>query len=143
MSSTKTHWSVVVVGGGTAGLIAGIAAARMGARTLSVERGGFRGGNAATGMNLGGFFDGNEKQVLPTRKSVLEQPFFQAQEAAYLRWWMGYVAERSEHVINVATFAQLNEAMVDALHEVLLNPGTNIKKILDDAVKRYNQASRG
>jgi ABC-type glycerol-3-phosphate transport system substrate-binding protein len=81
--------------------------------------------------------------MLPTRKSVLDQPFFRTPEAAYLRWWMDYVAERSEHVINVATFAQLNEAMVDALHEVLLNPGSNVKQVLDDAVKRYNQAGRG
>jgi hypothetical protein len=64
MTGTKSHWDVIVVGGGTAGLIAGIAAARMGARTLIIERGGFLGGNAATGMNLGGFFDGSEKQVV-------------------------------------------------------------------------------
>lgn len=64
MTKAQTHWNVIVVGGGTAGLIAGIAAARMGARTLIVERGGFLGGNAATGMNLGGFFDGSERQVV-------------------------------------------------------------------------------
>lgn len=77
--------------------------------------------------------------TLPTRKSVLSRPFFQTPEAAYLRWWMDYVAERSEHVINVATFSQLNEAMVDALHQVLLSPGANVKGVLDEAVKRYNQ----
>jgi multiple sugar transport system substrate-binding protein len=81
--------------------------------------------------------------MLPTRKSVLSQPFFQAPEADYLRWWMDYVAERSEHVINIATFAQLNEAMVDALHEVLLNPSSNVKQVLEGAVKRYNQSIRG
>jgi multiple sugar transport system substrate-binding protein len=81
--------------------------------------------------------------TLPTRKSVMNRPFFQTQEAAYLRWWMEYVAERSEHVINVATFSQLNETMVDALHQVLLSPGTDVKKVLDDAVKRYNQVIRG
>jgi NADPH-dependent 2,4-dienoyl-CoA reductase/sulfur reductase-like enzyme len=56
MSISRDHWDVIVVGGGTAGLIAGIASARSGARTLIIERGGFLGGNAATGMNLGGFF---------------------------------------------------------------------------------------
>jgi multiple sugar transport system substrate-binding protein len=81
--------------------------------------------------------------TLPTRKSVMSLPFFQSQEAAYLRWWMDYVAERSEHVINVATFSQLNETMVDALHQVLLSPNTNIKTVLDDAVKRYNQVAGG
>jgi len=61
---SEAHWNVVVIGGGTAGVIAGIAAARTGAKTLIVERGGFLGGNAATGMNLGGFFDGEENQVV-------------------------------------------------------------------------------
>ena len=77
--------------------------------------------------------------TLPTRKSVLSRPFFQTPEAAYLRWWMDYVAERSEHVINVATFGQLNEVLVDALHRVLLAPNANVKQVLDEAVTRYNQ----
>jgi FAD dependent oxidoreductase len=64
MVAPKAHWDVIVIGGGTAGVIAGIAAARTGAKTLIVERGGFLGGNAATGMNLGGFFDGSETQVV-------------------------------------------------------------------------------
>ncbi|OGC02841.1 MAG: hypothetical protein A3G35_10295 [candidate division NC10 bacterium RIFCSPLOWO2_12_FULL_66_18] len=59
MDATRTSWDVIVIGGGTAGVIAGIAAARLGARTLLVERSGHLGGNAATGMNLGGFFDGD------------------------------------------------------------------------------------
>jgi hypothetical protein len=57
-------WDVAVIGGGTAGVMAGIAAARQGARTLLVERSGVLGGNAATGMNLGGFFDGRKLQVV-------------------------------------------------------------------------------
>jgi hypothetical protein len=64
MTAPQRAWDVIVIGGGTAGVIAGIAAARTGAETLIVERGGFLGGNAATGMNLGGFFDGDEVQVV-------------------------------------------------------------------------------
>ena len=64
MTTPQQAWDVIVIGGGTAGVIAGIAAARAGAQTLIVERGGFLGGNAATGMNLGGFFDGDEVQVV-------------------------------------------------------------------------------
>lgn len=77
--------------------------------------------------------------TLPTRKSVLSAPFFQTPEAAHLRWWGDYMAERGEPVINVATFAQLNEVMVDALHLVLTRPSSNIKQVLDGAVKQYNQ----
>jgi multiple sugar transport system substrate-binding protein len=79
---------------------------------------------------------------LPTRKSVLERPFFQTKDAAYMRWWMDYAAERGEIVINVPTFTQLNEALVDALQQVLNSPSANIKQILDDAVKRYNQTAQ-
>ena len=76
---------------------------------------------------------------LPTRQSVLERPFFQTKEAAYMRWWMDYAAERGEIVINVPTFTQLNEVMVDALQQVLNSASANVKQILDEAVKRYNQ----
>jgi multiple sugar transport system substrate-binding protein len=76
---------------------------------------------------------------LPTRKSVLDRPFFQTKEAAYMRWWMDYSAERGEIIINVPTFTQLNEVMVDALQVVLNTPAANMKQTLDDAVKRYNQ----
>jgi flavin-dependent dehydrogenase len=64
METDQTYWDVIVVGGGTAGVVAGIAAARQGAKTLIVERSGHLGGNAATGMNLGGFFDGHGVQVV-------------------------------------------------------------------------------
>jgi hypothetical protein len=63
-NSMDTKWDVVVMGGGTAGLFAGIAAARGGAKTLLVERWGSLGGNIGTGMNIGGFFDGREHQVI-------------------------------------------------------------------------------
>mgnify|MGYP000843899008 FL=1 len=46
----KGHWDVIVVGGGTAGSIAGIAAAREGAKTLIVEDNGFLGGSATASL---------------------------------------------------------------------------------------------
>jgi hypothetical protein len=60
----QTEWDVIVMGGGTAGLVAGIAAARAGAKTLIVEASGNLGGNAAVGMTFGGFFDRNRRQVV-------------------------------------------------------------------------------
>ncbi|HWU40342.1 MAG TPA: hypothetical protein VN203_22060, partial [Candidatus Acidoferrum sp.] len=59
--------------------------------------------------------------------------------AAHMRWWMDYSAERGEIVINVPTFNQLTEVMVDALQQVLNNPSANTKQVLDNAVKRYNE----
>ncbi len=55
---------VAVAGGGTAGVVAAIAAARSGARTLLVEREGFVGGVAAMGLPLNGFYDNREEQIV-------------------------------------------------------------------------------
>lgn len=79
---------------------------------------------------------------IPSRKSSVERPFFQTKEAAYMRWWMDYASERGEIIINVPTFTQLNESMVDALQQVLSSPSASVKQVLDDAVKRYNQVAQ-
>lgn len=57
-------WDVVVVGGGTAGVIAAVAAARTGARTLLVEKYGYPGGVASHGIPFLAFFSGQGKQVV-------------------------------------------------------------------------------
>lgn len=54
---TRARYDVLVAGGGTAGAIAAIAAARTGARTLLVERYGALGGALGLGMNLLGAAD--------------------------------------------------------------------------------------
>lgn len=54
---------VAVVGGGTAGAIAAIAAGRTGARTVLVEQYGFVGGVASTGMVFPGVFDGEGRRA--------------------------------------------------------------------------------
>lgn len=48
--TTDLQTDVVVAGGGPAGVAAAVAAARLGARTLLVERYGFLGGNATAGL---------------------------------------------------------------------------------------------
>ena len=56
---------VLVVGGGTAGTIAAIQAARAGARTLLVERGAQLGGMTTTGgVSFPGLFDAWGKQII-------------------------------------------------------------------------------
>jgi hypothetical protein len=57
-------YDVVVCGGGTAGAIAAISSARLGARTLLVERDGFLGGTAAYGIPFLGFFSGDGNKVV-------------------------------------------------------------------------------
>jgi FAD dependent oxidoreductase len=60
----RQGYDVVVVGGGTAGVIAGIAAARTGARTLLVEQYGTLGGVLTLGMSLKGVNDAEGRKAL-------------------------------------------------------------------------------
>ena len=55
---------VIVAGGGTAGSIAAIAAARCGAKTLLIERYGFLGGNAAMGFPLLSFYTEQGEHII-------------------------------------------------------------------------------
>lgn len=59
------EYDVIVVGGGTTGVCAAIAAARTGARTALIELNGFLGGNACNGMAWYGFHSvGSYQQVV-------------------------------------------------------------------------------
>lgn len=58
------QFDVVVIGGGTAGSIAALSAARNGLKVLIIESNSYVGGLAAIGMTWGGFFDNNYKQVI-------------------------------------------------------------------------------
>jgi hypothetical protein len=60
----RQHYDVVVCGGGTAGAIAGIAAARTGAKTLLLEQYGTLGGVLTLGMSLKGVNDGEGRKAL-------------------------------------------------------------------------------
>jgi hypothetical protein len=64
-SKTKLDtYDVVVVGGGPGGIPAAIAAARMGMKTLLVEKNAALGGVAATGLPLLAFYDRTGRQVV-------------------------------------------------------------------------------
>lgn len=56
-------YEVIVAGGGTAGVIAAIAAARNGAKTLVIERFGHLGGTAVYGIPFLGMYDGCDNKV--------------------------------------------------------------------------------
>jgi flavin-dependent dehydrogenase len=60
----RSSVDVAVAGGGTAGIVAALAAARTGARTLLVEQAGFVGGVAAMGLPFHGFYDNSERQIV-------------------------------------------------------------------------------
>lgn len=57
------NYDVIVVGGGTAGVVAAISASRNGAKTLVIERFGHLGGTAVYGIPFLGMYDGCDKAV--------------------------------------------------------------------------------
>ena len=58
------QWDIIVVGGGPSGLIAAVAAARNGARTLLIEKLGFLGGCAAMPMPILGFLSSEGERMV-------------------------------------------------------------------------------
>jgi|LFRM01.1.fsa_nt_gb hypothetical protein len=56
-------YDVLVLGGGTAGVVAAIAAARSGAATLVIEKNSYLGGVAATSIPFLGMYDGRDRRV--------------------------------------------------------------------------------
>ena len=55
----QCEYDVIICGGGTSGIIAGITSARMGMRTLMIEKNGFLGGTAVMGGPIMSFLDHN------------------------------------------------------------------------------------
>ncbi len=64
MSNSTYDYDVIVVGGGTAGWVAAMSAARMNRRVLLVERKGYLGGVLCTGIPIHGFYDSNQRKVV-------------------------------------------------------------------------------
>jgi flavin-dependent dehydrogenase len=60
----KMKYDVAVIGGGPGGIPAALAAARNGTKVLIIERLGYLGGNAASGLPLLGFLDKSGRQVV-------------------------------------------------------------------------------
>ena len=60
----QTEYDVIVAGAGPTGICAAIAAGRMGARTLLLERFPFPGGEAVTALNLHGWHDNSERHII-------------------------------------------------------------------------------
>lgn len=111
----KDSYDVIVIGGGTAGLIAAIQAARAGANTLLVEKNGILGGTiVAADVNFPASFHAYGKQIIAgigwdlcrRVRSEAGQPL--PADVSKLGWPDG----RFHFVINPALFAALGEEML-------------------------------
>jgi len=63
MKSKSMKYDVVVIGGGPGGIPAALATARLGVKVLIIDRNGYIGGNAASGLPFLGFLDKQGRQV--------------------------------------------------------------------------------
>ena len=61
---TTKDCDVAVIGGGPGGLAAAVCSARMGKKTILVERNGFLGGTATSGLGILGYLDRQGKKAL-------------------------------------------------------------------------------
>lgn len=75
---------------------------------------------------------------LPVRKSVLNDPYFQTPEAAVVKWWAEYEARSGQLLLVPPTATELNEAMAQAMQQVILDKDASISTILNDAAKKYD-----
>ena len=120
----ETHYSVIVLGGGTAGTVAAIQAGRAGARTLLVEKNGMLGGTmTVAGVNFPALFFAWGKQIIAgigwdlVRQTLAEtgEPLPDMADPSAPTW-------RRHIPINVAIFAALaDQAVLDAGVELLLH----------------------
>ncbi|VTU25043.1 anaerobic glycerol-3-phosphate dehydrogenase subunit B [Variovorax sp. PBS-H4] len=114
-------YAVIVAGGGTAGAIAAIAAARNGARTLLVERGGFLGGHIASQLleHSAGWFDARgERIVAGLPQELVDRLVAAGASPGHVRDDTGYTLSRvpvNHELFKSVVTAMCHEAGVDLL----------------------------
>lgn len=110
-------FDVIVIGGGTAGVIAAVQAGRAGAKTLLIEKNGMLGGTMTVGgVNFPGLFHADSKQIIKgigwelVEKSVVlsndKLPDFSTQGSEGMKHWMYQVR------INIPCYAYIADVAV-------------------------------
>lgn len=109
------HYDVIVVGGGSAGIVSATASARAGARTLLVEKSGILGGTTTLGgVNLPGLFHAWGRQIIAGIGWELVAATAQecGQELPDFSNWQNLRHWRLQIPVNIAVYAALADQMV-------------------------------
>ena len=75
---------------------------------------------------------------IPTRASASEDPYFKSPEGEILDFWVKYIADYGSVLPGPTTIAELEEIQALSLQKVLASQDSNVKEILESAVKEYN-----
>ncbi len=111
-------YDVIVVGGGTAGWVAALAAARQKKDVLLVERKGYLGGVLASGLPINGFFDASQRQVVKGYADELVvrlQEFSGGTDYRLTDLWFGGQVFVDPAVVKPALIEMCHEAGVEIL----------------------------
>lgn len=114
----RRKYEVIVSGGGTSGISAALAASRMGANVLLIEKNGFVGGTAASGLPFVDFFSRNGAQIIGGQAEELMERL--AREKAAL----GHIRTGNGH-LNSVTMIDPEWVKIVA-EEMLLESGCSI-----------------
>ncbi|MDL2210837.1 FAD-dependent oxidoreductase, partial [Desulfovibrio sp. OttesenSCG-928-O18] len=116
------QYDVIILGGGTSGTIAAIAAARNGAKTLVVERYGNLGGTAVFGIPFLGMYDGRDERV----NAGIPQEFVERmkKEGGALEGCFGGTWMDEQYRFSITPFEQ--ETYKYVAQEMLLEAGAEI-----------------
>ena len=117
-SGYQPEYDVIIAGGGTAGWVAALEAARSGRTVLVIERKGYLGGTLGSGLPIHGFFDTERRQVV----SGIAEEFIQrlrknngGGEFHHTDLWFTVFVVSNPTVVKATIFEMLFEAGVDIL----------------------------
>ncbi len=138
----KDSFDIIVAGGGASGMIAAVAAARLGARTLLIERQGCFGGMATSGYvaQFVGFFNHDKLAVRGIPYELVERIRAAGGSAGFHQFLMGEVANKTP--TRLFTFPFNPEIVKIVADEMLLEAGvqvllhTNVVQVMQEKSRR-------
>lgn len=134
----KDKYDVIVVGGGTGGVMAAIAAAREGASTLLVEQYGFLGGTATAGglCNMASFFYQDEQVIRGLPQEFMDRLLERGGATPHLRALKSYGSGYYASLYNRELYKNLSmEMTLEAGADILLH------SYLTDVLKEGNRVT--